>query len=185
MNFYRDTRSFFLPLSLLLILYAPPCLSSLSGDGEEVDLEMGGHLNHDQAPGVPCSHKPDRPYTMQDVPPALRDDPRFNYLKSWGYRYWVLGNVLATVKYTTGTALLGTTNAALWGFVSEDSKEGLNIATTVLAWSVVLLKSFEAGASAKAKRYKKEAKDMIAEENLKAGTPLQNLPPRLTQEDEL
>lgn len=184
MTSYITYRSFLLSLGLLMILYTTPILSSSSEDGMEGDLEAGIHVVHNHANGVPCVEKPETPYTMQNLPPTLKDDLRFTYLKNWGYRYWVLGNVLSTVKYVAGVTVVGTTNAALWSFVNEDAKEGLNIAAAVLTGSIALLQGFEAGANNKAKRYKKEAKAMIALENLRAGIPLQNLVPPLVEAEE-
>ena len=68
-------------------------------------------------------------------------------------------------------------NAALWDFVSEDAKDSLGIVTAVLTLTTVVLQGLETGASAKAKRYKKEAKSMVAQANLNAGLPVQAVLP--------
>lgn len=69
------------------------------------------------------------------------------------------------------------TNAALWDFVSEEAKENLGIAIAILTLSTIVLQGLETGASAKAKRYKKEAKAMVAQANLNAGLPVQAVLP--------
>lgn len=166
MTSYPTYRPFFLSILFLLFFCITPSFSSHSEEAfdEEVAIDMGHPT---------CNHKPDHPYTMQDPPEYLSHNPYFNYLKKTGYIYWVTGNVLASAKYVVGVAVTGVANAALWDFISEDTKGSLGITTAVLTLTTVVLQGLETGVSAKAKRYKKEAKAMVAQANLNAGLPVQ------------
>lgn len=164
-------RSFFLPFFFLLFLWVTPSFSSDIEEHEELE-EVAIDMPHPN-----CSHKPDHPYTLQDPPEYLEHNRYFNYLKRTGYIYWITGNVLASCKYVVGVAGTGVANAALWDFVSEGAKENLGIATAILTLTTIVLQGLETGASAKAKRYKKEAKAMVAQANLNAGLPVQAVLP--------
>ena len=167
MTSYSNRRSFFPAFIFLLFLCVTP---SFSSDIEEVreDGIVAINMGHRT-----CTHRPDHPYTMQSPPEYLEQDPQFNWLKKTGYIYWVTGNVLASAKYVVGVAVTGVANVSLWDFVSEDAKGNLNIATAVLTLTTVVLQGLETGVNSKAKRYKKEAKGMIAQANLNAGLPVQ------------
>ena len=172
MTSYRAYRPFFLSFLCLLFFCATPSFSSnadvVPTDIGEATIDMGRPT---------CSHKPNNPYTMQNPPEYLENNFYFNYLKKTGYIYWVTGNVLASVKYVTGIAVTGVSNAALWDFVSEGAKKSLGITTAVLTLTTIVLQGLESGVSGKAKRYKKEAKAMIAQANLNAGLPVQAVLP--------
>lgn len=171
MTSYPTYRYFFMPFLLLLFFCDAPSFSSdiEDSDHDTVSVDLSHHPT--------CSHRPDSPYTLEEPPEYLANSPHFNHLKKIGHYYWVTGNGFAVGKYVVGVAATAVANAAQWGFISEEAKEGLGVTIAVLTLTAVVFQGLETGASAKGKTYKNEAKAMVATANLNAGLPVQAVLP--------
>lgn len=177
------------PFLLLFILLPPlPLHASLSDHNDDGEIEtrhsyQGGQPLHTSlnAPTTsntaPTPHLgmhpvPGRPYDRHNVPQTLQVDPRFTYLKTWGYRYFVAAHSIGAFRYVVGLGAAGCLTASKWDYFDAQTQGNFDIAAIVLTYSYGVLEGITQYCSAKTQAYEKESQGYLDQANLDAGRPI-------------